>query len=149
MRQIRNALAAVEGLGERLASETVKVWVDPTGGLVLDVEGEVFVPLSRGFGQSLAGLEGIDLVRAWDGQAGVRGPDLVEPRPTLRIIPGKLSGEPHVRETRITTQLIAALRQRGLDAHNIVELYPSVTENSVPDAVDLEVQLHRNLGAAA
>src|SRR5688572_30799038 len=32
-----------------------------------------------------------------------QGPDLLDPRPLLRIIPGKLHGEPHVVDTRIPT----------------------------------------------
>ena len=38
-----------------------------------------------------------------------RGPDLVAPRPELRIVPGRLAGEPHIRGTRIGTLQIAAL----------------------------------------
>ena len=56
---------------------------------------------------------GSDLVRADQGRLGAMpgvlrvvrpyrfSPDLLEPRPLLRIIPGKLHGEPHVLDTRI------------------------------------------------
>src|SRR5437867_13140072 len=43
-----SALAAVEWLGDRLMDHKARVWVEPKGGLVFAVEGEVFVPLSRG-----------------------------------------------------------------------------------------------------
>jgi hypothetical protein len=71
MAKIRSALAAVEKLGDRLRQHHVRVWVEPVGGLVVDVEVEVFVPLSRGLAQGLAHLEGLNLVEAWQGDRGV------------------------------------------------------------------------------
>src|SRR5207245_660350 len=111
--------------------------------------GEVFVPLSRGLAQVLVHLEGLDLVQAWRGGNGVIGPHLFEPRPTLRIIPGKLSGEPHVVDTRIPTKMLASLRTRGLEIEAIIDLYPRLTRQNVEEAIALEVQLERNLRAAA
>lgn len=148
MTKIRGALAAVDRLGDRLRNQSVNVWVDPRGGLVIDAAGEVFVPLSRGLAQTLAHLEGLDLVEIWPGGNGVIGPHLFEPRPTLRIIPGKLSGEPHVVDTRIPTKMLASLRSRGLGVDSIIELYPRLTLQNVEEAIALEVQLERNLHAA-
>ena len=45
--------------------------------------------------------------------AGMSGPDLLRPRPHLRIVPSKVAGEPHVEQSRLTTQTIAALADRG------------------------------------
>jgi uncharacterized protein (DUF433 family) len=149
MTKIRGALAAVEHLGDRLRDQRVKVWVEPAGRLVVDIEGEVFVPLNRGLAQGLAHLGGLNLIDAWQGARGVVGPDLVEPRASLRIIPGKLSGEPHVVDTRIPTKMLSALRQRGLGVTAIIELYPRLTQENVEEAIALEVQLERNLRAAA
>jgi uncharacterized protein (DUF433 family) len=149
MAKIRGALAAVEKLGDRLREHSVTVWVDPVGGLVVDVEGEVFVPLSRGLAQGLAHLEGLNLVEAWQGDGGVIGPHLFEPRATLRIIPGKLSGEPHVVDTRIPTKMLSTLRTRGLEVPGIIELYPRLTQENVEEAIALEGQLERNLRAVA
>jgi uncharacterized protein (DUF433 family) len=149
MAKIRGALAAVERFGERLREHNVRVWVDPRGGLVVDAGDEIFVPLRRGLAQGLAHLQGLDLVEAWYGGNGVVGPHLFEPRPTLRIIPGKLSGEPHVVDTRIPTKMLLSLRARGLEVEAIIELYPRLTTENVDDAIALEVQLERNLRAAA
>ncbi len=149
MAKIRGALAAVERLGDRLREHSVKVWVDPKGGLVVKAEDEVFVPLRRGLAQALTHLEGLDLVEAWQGENGVVGPHLFEPRSTLRIIPGKLSGEPHVVDTRIPTTMLSSLRTRGLEVDAIIELYPRLTHQNVEEAIALEVQLDRNLRAAA
>lgn len=149
MAKIRGALAVVEQLGDGLRTHSVKVWVDPNGSLVIDAEGEVFVPLSRGLAQMLAHREGLDLVDVWQGSRGVMGPHLFEPGPTLRIIPGKLSGEPHVVDTRIPTRMLSSLRARGLEVGAIIDLYPRLTDQNVDEAIALEAQLERTLGAAA
>jgi len=150
MTRIRNALSAVEDLGQRLEGNAVKVWVEPRGGLIFHLEpDELFVPLRKGFAQGLAHIGGIDLVAAWNGPSGLSGPNLVRARPSLRIIPGKLSGEPHVSDTRIMTTALSALRGRGLSIRDIRELYPRLSEASVEEAVDLEAQLDRNLRPAA
>lgn len=145
MTKIRLALAAVENVGEHLRERSVRVWVDKRGGVVLRVRDEVFVPLPRGLVQGLVDLGEIDLVEAFEGHGGIRGPNLVQPRPTLRIIPGKLSGEPHVVDTRIPTAMLAALVASGLDCREVRELYPALTLDNVEDAIDLEGQLERNL----
>src|SRR5437867_7363360 len=67
MPKIRGALAAVEQIGDKLRTHSVKVWVDPRGGLVIDAGSEVFVPLRRGLAQMLIHLEGVDLVDVWQG----------------------------------------------------------------------------------
>ncbi len=146
---IRGALAAVERMGDRLRTRRVDVWVDPNGRLVIDAEGEVFVPLGRGLAQMLAHREGFDLVDVWQGRNGVLGPHLFEPGPTLRIIPGKLSGEPHVVDTRIPTKILSSLQARGLEVGAIIDLYPRLTRQNVEDAIALEEQLESNLHAAA
>lgn len=38
----------------------------------------------------------IDLIRPFETEGGIRGPDLARPRPELRIVAGKLGGSPHV-----------------------------------------------------
>ena len=149
LNRIRSALEAVDELGTRLEKRGIRVWVDPHGGLVIDLDGELLVPLSRGAAQVLAHLEGQNLVEVWKGPNGVLGPNLLEPRPTLRIIPGKLSGEPHVADTRIPTKTISSLSRRGLETDKVRELYPQLTPQSIEEAISLEAQLDRNLGSAA
>ena len=104
MRKIREALAAVEGLGDRLLTDGAKASVDHRGGIVLRVREEIFVPLPRGVDQ-LAVDDQTDLVAAGPESAGLTRVSLARPRQTLRIIPGKLSSEPHVDGTRIETLL--------------------------------------------
>lgn len=75
---------------------------------------------------------------------GIKGPNLVRPRPTLRILPSKLSGEPHIEGTRIATLRLAALVNDGLEVSDVLRLYPDVSEGAVKDAVGLEKQLQAN-----
>lgn len=70
-----------------------------------------------------------------------RGPDLLEPRPTLSIIPGKLSGEPHIRDTRISTLNIFALHLSGYRNRDILEFYPDISDVSIKDSIELESML--------
>jgi uncharacterized protein (DUF433 family)/DNA-binding transcriptional MerR regulator len=147
MRQIRWAMEAKQDLGEELRSQRFHVFVDRQGGLVLRGRGEFYVPLASKLVQGLVPSE-VDLVSAFHAFQGIVGPDLATPRPSLRIIPGKLSGEPHVAETRIQTKMLAALQADGFDAGDIVALYPDLSRRDIGDALDLEDQLHRNLRAA-
>lgn len=148
MRKIRRALASVESFGERLQQESLRVWVDPRGGIVLGIDEGIFVPLGRGLLQGLVGAE-VDLLDAFESSAGVRAPNLVAPRSTLRIIPGKLSGEPHVVDTRIPTNLVGAMADRGFAPPAIVRLYPALTKRNVEEAIDLEGQLRAVLRPVA
>lgn len=117
-----------------------RVFVDRTGEIFLRPNGRV---------QDLEGrlvIDGVlDLIAPFPTDPGVQGPDLREPRPHLRIVPGKLSGEPHVKDTRLETQAVAALRRRGVSIENIVVLYPFVEPVAIEEAIDLEDQLARNV----
>jgi uncharacterized protein (DUF433 family) len=150
MGTIRRELAAVTQLGERLSGDATIVFVDRMGRLHFGGQGRVWVELGAGVSQELIGTE-VDLMRPSLWREGLRGPDLQEPRPTLRIVPGKLAGAPHVARTRIPTEMIAALDRRGFEQPAILELYPSLRERAVLDAIDLEDQLEANLrhGAVA
>lgn len=74
---------------------------------------------------------------------------LVAPRPRLRIVPGKLSGAPHVHWTRIEAEALAALARRGLSSDRIVALYPAIETADVREALDLESDLQPGLVLAA
>lgn len=80
-----------------------------------------------------------------DAKQGMIGPDLIRPRPLLRIIPGKLAGEPHVKDTRVTTTRLDALLERGYRAQEIIEMYPFLSSEAIAEARQLEEQLRRNL----
>jgi uncharacterized protein (DUF433 family) len=69
----------------------------------------------------------------------------------LRIVPGKLGGEPHLEGTRIPTAAIAALNERGFNEGRIIELYPHLGDqrSAIRNAIDLERQLASNLREVA
>lgn len=69
------------------------------------------------------------------------GPDLLQPRPLLSILPGKLAGEPHVTGTRISTPSIYALHIDGYSPQSICSLFPDLSVASVHEAIALERQL--------
>lgn len=108
----------------------------------------MFVPLRGGWLQGLFDQH-VDLIDTYQARSGLTAPNLVTPRPTLRIIPGKLSGEPHVADTRIETRVLAALGARGFDSARVLELYPILTEKNIDEALDLEEQLERALHPVA
>jgi uncharacterized protein (DUF433 family) len=89
--------------------------------------------------------DAIDLIAPFTTQEGLRGPNLMAPRPQLRIVPGRLSGSPHVVHTRLETRALFALHRDGLAATAIHTLYPFVTETQLAEALDLERQLEANL----
>ncbi len=82
------------------------------------------------------------------GNAGLRGPDLLRPRPHLRIVPAKVAGEPHVAHSRITTQTIAALAARGYSADQLADMYQE-PEEAITEAIDLEQDLSASIATAA
>jgi len=147
MAQIRRELARAEELGERLMDTGFTVEVDPAGRLHFGTVAEKWIELGGGRRQYEAGA--LDLIRPFEMHVGVVGPDLVRPGNTLRIVPGKLSGEPHVEATRIQTQAIGALDARGLDPVSILELYPDLGVENVTAAITLEHRLAQNLNEAA
>lgn len=77
------------------------------------------------------------------------GVQTVDPRPELRIVPGKLSGSPHIAGTRVETRAIAALFNDGYDASQVAELYPYLSTEQIVQALDLEQQLAQNLSLPA
>lgn len=147
VQRIRQSLDRIDDLGEQLFTHGLELWVDHQGTLVLEDERGMHVALGSGLAQDLIDTK-VNLVRPFEIE-GMRGPDLVRPRSTLRIVPGKLSGEPHVEATRIPTLMLAALGRRGFAPAAIVEMYPSLSAENVAEAIDLEVQLEHNLRARA
>jgi uncharacterized protein (DUF433 family) len=70
-----------------------------------------------------------------------RGPDLLEPRSLLRILPGKLHGEPHIVHTRISTAVLYELHREGYSDDQIRRMYPDVSEDALRQAIELEQSL--------
>lgn len=147
MRAVRRALKDLAALDLDLWTEDVTptVAVDRGGVIVLDVDAHA----QHAGGQQLLDADQLELLRPFEITRELRGPDLVAPRPRLRIVPGKLSGAPHVHHTRIETEVLAALARRGLTSDRIVALYPAIETADVRDALDLESQLQPGLTLAA
>ncbi|MBM2812726.1 MAG: hypothetical protein HW416_3485, partial [Chloroflexi bacterium] len=107
--------------------------------------GQLYIDLDAGPFRADAGAQGVSeevlpLVRPYGA-----GPDLFEPRPRLRIIPGKLQGEPHLLGTRIASATIYGLRAAEYSEYQILYLYPEATGEAVRDAIDLERSLDRRV----
>lgn len=119
--------------------------------LVVDASGNVAVRDDSGAlsdakkGQLL--MPCVDVIAPFDTSVGTRGPDLRAPRPSLRIVPGKLAGEPHVANTRLETLAIAALSGRGFTVSQVCDFYPFAGKDAVEQAIDLEEQLNSNIAA--
>jgi uncharacterized protein (DUF433 family)/DNA-binding transcriptional MerR regulator len=69
------------------------------------------------------------------------GPDLLQPRPLVRIIPGKLHGEPHLLNTRISSATIYTLHAEGFPLDRIHAMYPEADPAALAQAVELEESL--------
>ena len=150
-------MAEVRRVLQRLDAEGLDIWSQAgqdasASPLVVDRNGRIFVRGLDGVqdstGQLVLDEDVLDLLGVFQAEGG-GGPDLIRPRPHLRIVPGKLSGEPHVERTRIATSSIAALHRRGYPAELIAELYPDVDATAIAEAIALEGQLADNLSAAA
>lgn len=144
MPAVRRALDALRDLGAPIW----KAGNDPV--LFVDGAGNIYLKRPEGVqtlnGQLQLGDESLlDLVVPFATREGTRGPDLVRPRPELRILPGKLGGSPHVVGTRNETCAIAALDKDDFSTDGILSLYPYLTRAQIEQAVDLERQLDENL----
>ena len=149
MAEVRRAL-------DILAEADIDLWRSDPGlsrrqgsPLLVDVAGRIWVRLgdgyvdSRGNGTLRALDDTLDLLGPF-GVAGHAGPDLLAPRPSLRIVPLKVAGEPHVAGSRITSRSLAALERRGFGTDEIASMY-ALDPAVVDEALDLE----RQLGTAA
>jgi len=144
MRAIRRALRRLAALEEPLwHPEQASIWVDPAG--------EIHVRGPSG-PETLTGQavlrDAIDLIAPFPTREGLKGPNLALPRPELRIVPGRLSGSPHVVHTRLETRALFALHRDGLTEGAIRELYPYLIGTQLAQAIDLEKQLEANLAIA-
>lgn len=151
-----STLNAVREARVKLAELELELWTDDGGPTVrVDQQGEVWLAtepsLERAADRQRALGEGtysdavLDVLAPFE-TSRARGPDLVCPRPQLRIVPGKLGGSPHIQHTRLESQAIAALAFSGLPNAKIYCLYPDVDVRAIDQAIDLERQLADNLG---
>lgn len=136
------ARSSMREIRTMLASAGDSLWrVDTTGlerpTILVDVHGRIFFdePTRTVDGQGT--MEGLlDLFAPF-----ADAPDLRQPRPHLRIVPGKVAGEPHLMHSRLMTRTVAALADRGFSAAEIAEMYPDESPAALREAVDLEHQL--------
>ncbi len=141
MRTIRSALKRLRQVTSRLEAA---LWIDESGKLYMSgPAGPETVD------RQLAMATAINLIAPFSTSEGTRGPDLLAPRSELRIVPGKLSGSPHIVDTRLETRALYALMCDGLAIGAIAKLYPFVTLTQIEQALDLERQLSKNLALAA
>lgn len=147
MNAVRTALRELTSIDLALWTKegSPNIAVDRGGRVVLNADPSPEHP----DGQTVLDAEALDLLRPLAIGRLVRGPDLVTPRPRLRIIPGKLAGAPHIHRTRIETEALAALQHRGLSLNKITALYPAIKTVDVEDALDLERELQPDLALAA
>jgi len=149
----RTTMPAVKRALRQLAELDLSLWREDSGPMVkVDRAGNLIVidepDRERAHRQRAmpAGEEDLlDVLGTFRAIEGGRGPNLHSPRPTLRIVPGKLGGSPHVAHTRLESQAVGALAESGLPAAKIYRLYPDVDRAAIDDALDLERQLARNL----
>ncbi len=108
---------------------------------VSDADGTLYLQLPDANVRALRGRqvplpETLNLVAPYK-----NAPDLLQPRPLLRIIPGKLHGEPHIVGTRIPSLTINALETAGYDLEQIRAMYPDATPEALREAIDFERSL--------
>lgn len=147
------SMPAVRRALKRLHELDLELWTEERGpSVAVNRRGEVFFTevggVSTVAGQRVLEGDWLDLIAPFETEQGL-APDLYAPRPSLRIIPGKLSGSPHIVRTRIETIALAALEHRGLPEDKIAALYPLAPRKAIAEALDLEHQLQPNLRAAA
>jgi uncharacterized protein (DUF433 family) len=136
MRRVRALLSSVEHLGGELHTGSVRVEVDRGGKIVVTIAGERFDPLGFGHLQRVVPAK-FDLIAPY----GNRGPHLVKPKDNVRILPGTLAGQPHVKHKRIPTELVVDLADQGFPPEMIRRAYPALEDEDIRDAIDFEQEL--------
>lgn len=143
MGKVRRALEQLKKLSlDLFEGDQPVVAVTLKGEITIDVDA---APLQVVEGQYLErGL--VNLIGPFEGLEGTKGPDLAWPRPTVQILPRKISGAPHIAGTRLPTESVSALADRGFTVDQLAAIYPFVGKESLRDSIDLEKQLKRNVG---
>jgi len=146
MNQVRTALDALFRHGSA-------AWDLSGGPLMVERSGRVLVRFEDGVHDPSTGatvlpdpLDSFGLTGPFTLE-GADGPNLLWPRPHLRIEPGKVSGEPHVAGTRITSTALASLCAEGYGPESVADMY-ELTREVVIEATSLERQLGTFAAAA-
>lgn len=140
MGEVERALAELDEMGLDIWTHDLAQWgsplrVDSTARVYILTDDRVETVYREGVFE-----KALDLLGPFQVDGG-RGPDLIRPRPHLRIVPAKVSGEPHLVDSRITTQTVAALYARFQDVERVVALYPELDAVAVGEAIELERDL--------
>lgn len=130
---ILEALSTLDQMGRPRSDLHQLVVRTRSGKLLFEVGGWTFTAT---LAQQVSMPDLLEVVRPYK-----LGPDLLHPRPLLRIIPGKLSGEPHVAGTRVSSQALYALDQDGYSVPQIQTMFPSVSAEALQQAIGLECSL--------
>ena len=144
--QVPSAMSQVRAAFEELSRQGIDLWDDSREPLsVLYVEQGGRIVIRTDTSTSSIDEHGtlpdtLDLLAPFAHGVSA-GPDLRRPRPLLRIVPGKCSGEPHVHGTRITTSTLASLFERGYDLDDLAALYPQEPRQALAQAHDLDQHL--------
>jgi uncharacterized protein (DUF433 family) len=143
MSKVRRALEELKNLDLDLFEDgRPTVAVTLRGEIAVDVTA---LPLQRAEDGQYIERDLVDLLGPFEGLEGMHGPDLAWPRPTVQIIPRKISGAPHVAGTRLPTQSLFALSRRGFDIERLAKIYPFIDRKALADSISLEEQLNNNL----
>lgn len=146
-----SSMPAVRRALERLDTLDLDLWTEEAGPSVrVDRTGQILVfsapSLEDEEGQQVMDDE-LDVLAPFPSIEGPGGPDLHKPRPKLRIVPGKLGGAPHVIDSRVESQALAALSYAGLPRVTLERLYPALEPAAIAQALDLEEQLTPRVAA--
>jgi uncharacterized protein (DUF433 family) len=140
MPKVRRALSILDEFGLDLWSPATEhespLLVAPDGEVFVRIESQVF-NLHRQ--PAILPDQTFGLTEPFESEGG-HGPNLLRPRPHLQIVPAKVAGEPHLEHSRVTTQTVAALADRGYGAEAIASMYDASAE-AVREGIELEQQL--------
>lgn len=143
MSKVKRALEQLRELDLGLFEEgRPSVAVTSQGDVAINVDA---LPLRLSDGQYL-NPELVNIIGPFEGLEGAKGPDLLWPRATVQILPRKISGAPHIAGTRLPTQSIFALKDRGFSLEQIARIYPFASTQALEESIDLEEQLAFNVG---
>lgn len=147
MPKVRRALSILDEFGLDLWSSATEhespLLVAGNGEIFVRIESKVF-NLNRQ--PAILPDQTFGLTEPFESE-GTHGPNLLRPRPHLRIVPAKVAGEPHLEHSRVTTQTVAALADRGYEAEAIASMY-DISAEAVQEGIELEQQLTAVVAAA-
>lgn len=117
----------------RLIRTPSSIFVETRSGQLLDLE--------RHPGTVLAEVLMADVLDAFETKAGNVVPPLRSPRPRIAVDPAVLGGYPMIAGTRVPFDVVAALAADDVQADEIAQVYPSVDQEAIGDALSFAEQV--------